>query len=116
MDKNEKRQKMAQLAARFRGMTPEALQAMLGDRAIRTIGQSLSIHNQCMIAAQFPEATLVGGFNAWKKRGRHVKKGERGLCIWAPCTRKPDDDSPAILRGFRLDHVWDIRQTAEIEP
>ncbi len=38
-----------------------------------------SFRNFAMIYSQFPEATLVPGYNAWKKRGRWVKPGEPGI-------------------------------------
>lgn len=39
---------------------------------------SYSFRNVMLIAAQYPEATRVAGFNAWRKLGRFVKKGEKG--------------------------------------
>ena len=45
-----------------------------------------SMNNQLLIAIQKPEATLVAGYKAWTKKGleRHVRKGERGITIFAP--------------------------------
>ncbi|BDG59734.1 ArdC family protein [Caldinitratiruptor microaerophilus] len=43
-----------------------------------------SLGNQILIFTQRPDATLVAGFNAWKKLGRHVKKGEKGIAILVP--------------------------------
>lgn len=40
--------------------------------------------NQLLIAAQLPTASHVAGFNAWKDLGRWVRKGEKGLTIFAP--------------------------------
>jgi len=64
-----------------------------------------------------PPATLVFGFQSWKKLGRHVKKGEKGLGIVAPLVRrKPESDN--ILKeaydlrfAFRVAHVFDVSQT-----
>jgi hypothetical protein len=47
-------------------------------------GHPLSLHNRCLIACQYPTATLVGGFRQWQQHGRVVRKGEHGLMIWAP--------------------------------
>jgi hypothetical protein len=43
-----------------------------------------SFGNVLLIAFQRPNATQVAGFHAWKKLGRFVRKGERGICILAP--------------------------------
>ncbi len=43
-----------------------------------------SLNNCMLIAMQKPDATLCQGYNAWKKMGRYVKKGERGIRIIAP--------------------------------
>lgn len=43
-----------------------------------------SFNNCMLIAMQKPDATLCQGYNAWKKMGRYVKKGERGIKIIAP--------------------------------
>jgi len=86
-----------------------------------------SFCNVMLIAAQCPDATLVAGFNAWKKMGRHVRKGEKGIRILAPLLRKkkadedersstedkPDDEGETkrILTGFRAVSVFDVSQT-----
>ena len=77
-----------------------------------------SFNNQLMIFLQRPDATVVAGFNRWKLLGRFVKKGEKGLAIFAPCkykTKVEDDDgneqSFQQIRGFRVVHVFDISQT-----
>jgi hypothetical protein len=71
---------------------------------------SYSWNNQLLIACQRPAASTghVAGFHAWRKLGRHVKKGAKGIAILAPCVyrKKADEtkeDSPAIksLLGFR---------------
>src|SRR5580700_10539868 len=49
-----------------------------------------SATNCLMIAMQRPEATRVAGFRAWTTFGRQVRKGSKGIAIWAPVTRKTD--------------------------
>lgn len=44
-----------------------------------------SFNNQLMISCQRPDAKLVAGFQKWKSMGRSVRKGERGIAIFAPC-------------------------------
>lgn len=43
-----------------------------------------SLNNCMLIAMQRPDATLCQGFDGWKRMGRHVKKGEKGIKIIAP--------------------------------
>ena len=74
-----------------------------------------SASNTILIWAQRPEATLIRGYQAWRRLGRQVRKGERGLRILAPMTGKVTDDDTGeerrIIRGFRPVVVFDITQT-----
>lgn len=88
-----------------------------------------SLSNLLLIYRARPDATRVAGFKTWLSLGRHVRKGERGIPILAPCTYKadpaPDDPDPVtgadaatgesaprrVLRGFRVVYVFDIAQT-----
>ena len=50
---------------------------------------SYSLNNTILIAMQKPDATLVAGYQTWKKRhGRQVRKGEKGIKILAPAPYK----------------------------
>jgi len=81
-----------------------------------------SFGNVMLIALQKPDATRVAGFRTWKKLGRFVMKGEKGIVIIAPMIIKPkemdgneqkesdgDEDRP-ILR-FKAVYVFDVSQT-----
>lgn len=89
-----------------------------------------SINNTILIAMQKPEATLIAGYRAWEiKFGRHVKKGEKAIRIFAPMKfqtkefssdesknlenhSKNEEESSEIIRtGFRAASVFDISQT-----
>lgn len=99
-----------------------------------------SFGNIMLIAIQRANATRVAGFNTWKKLGRNVKKGEKGIAILAPFTVKrkisereaeeaqrrldrrpggnrfqlvPEEDEEGFTRitMFRVVHVFDISQT-----
>ena len=72
-----------------------------------------------LIIGQRPNATQVAGFQTWRKLGRAVKKGAKGIAIFAPMKIKPrptsgqgsdEEDRPPQLR-FRVVHVFDISQT-----
>lgn len=70
--------------------------------------------NIFLIMLARPDATHVAGFQAWKKMGRYVRKGEHGIPIFAPMFHRedPDDDnSPKVLSGFRVVYVFDVSQT-----
>lgn len=53
--------------------------------SVRRHFHSYSFHNQLLIAHQRPGATHVAGFRRWLALGYAVRKGERGIGIWAPC-------------------------------
>lgn len=52
---------------------------------VRRHFHAYSLHNQLLIAFQRPAATRVAGFRRWLSLGYAVRKGERGIRIWAPC-------------------------------
>jgi len=76
-----------------------------------------SLGNQLLIAMARPGATKVAGFQAWKKLGRHVKAGERGIAIIAPIVRKgqrSDEENEQEARtvvAYKGAHVFDVSQT-----
>ena len=80
-----------------------------------------SPNNIWLILAQSPDATQVAGFHTWRKLGRQVRKGERGIAILAPMVSRarPIDDTDTaahpglvrVLRGFRVVYVFDLAQT-----
>lgn len=73
--------------------------------------------NVLLIMSQKPDATMVAGYHAWQALGRQVQKGEHGLTILAPVTKKeldpehPKDPPKARLVGFRAATVFDLSQT-----
>ena len=79
-----------------------------------------SLNNTLLIALQRPDASLVAGYQAWKKdHGRQVRKGEKGIKIIAPCKYKveleeKDNDGNqkvAEYTGFKVATVFDYAQT-----
>ena len=61
------------------------------------------------------QPTRVAGYRSWQSLGRQVRRGEQGLQILAPLTRKIEvEDSKEQERrvvGFRVVHVFDQSQT-----
>src|SRR6476659_612700 len=43
-----------------------------------------SFQNILLIASQRPTATRVAGIRSWNELGRRVKRGEKGIMIFAP--------------------------------
>lgn len=80
-----------------------------------------SLNNLFLIVAQKKDASAVASFNAWKKLGRHVQKGQKALKIWAPYqVIRKDEKGQSVLdkKGqevkdtrFRLVPVFDVSQT-----
>lgn len=94
-----------------------------------------SFNNTLLIALQNPEATLVAGYDAWKRKfHRQVKKGEKSIKIIAPMTfqrdmevEKVDPSTQEIILGddgqpeketkhvsyqrFKVSSVFDVSQT-----
>jgi antirestriction protein ArdC len=85
-----------------------------------------SFRNCMMIAMQQPDATQVAGYRKWEQLGRQVKKGEKGIGIFAPLVYRKKEDGASngnkakddgkngaekTLQGFRVVHVFDVSQT-----
>lgn len=85
-----------------------------------------SFNNTLLIWSQRPDATTVAGYTTWQKLGRQVTKGEHGIRIMAPVTRRlpktKPDGSPVLddagkpvttvqIVGVKPASVFDISQT-----
>ena len=76
-----------------------------------------SLGNLLLIQSQRPEATQVAGVRRWNALGYSVRKGEKGIWIWAPITKcEPDPDTgelTEVVVGFRPAVVFDASHLAE---
>ncbi|MCM1060839.1 MAG: ImmA/IrrE family metallo-endopeptidase [Eubacterium sp.] len=81
-----------------------------------------SPNNTMLICLQKPTATLVASYGKWRKVGRQVMKGERGIAIFAPIIykvnhKKADDEDEDTTEeqykriAFKKVYVYDISQT-----
>ena len=89
-----------------------------------------SFSNTMLILLQKPDATRVAGYNAWKKVGRQVRSGEKGIAILVPFVskKKVENDAPVIMLDdgnepsdveeieastirFGVGYVFDVSQT-----
>lgn len=67
--------------------------------------------NCILILLQKPDATQMAGYNAWKKMGHYVMKGQHGISIWAPGYKKDKDDPEKGVTYFFPVTVFDVSQT-----
>lgn len=80
-----------------------------------------SLNNLFLIARQRPDARRVAGFHTWRKLGRYVRKGEKGIAIIAPLVRRKSDEeteeaqNERVISGFKVAHIFSEEQT-EGEP
>lgn len=77
--------------------------------------------NTLHIAVQCPHATYVAGFHTWRSQlGYQVRKGEKGIVILVPHTRKVEETDEAREERterrvyFRAGHVFDRSQVDPI--
>jgi len=78
-----------------------------------------SLANQMLIFAQRSDATCVMGYRSWNKAGYQVRKGEKGIAIYAPMlfAKRRDADDPdttdlstAPRLGYRVAYIFDLAQ------
>jgi antirestriction protein ArdC len=98
--------------------SPERFKAFLEMKALMP---KYSFYNLMVARAQLEGATFLASFNHWKKLGRHVKKGQKAIYIFAPRFKKEEEEvngevqEVSKLAGFMTVPVFDISQT-EGEP
>lgn len=121
----ERRERFRELAKLVAGLAPEQREALAMRAGIVTIeGRSLSPFNQCLLVNQFAGVSVVGGFQQWKRAGRSVKKGARGLSLWIPTGRadkgadldaggevSADGEGKSKGGAFIMGTVFDVSQT-----
>jgi hypothetical protein len=119
-------EKIEQLGKELERGHSETLRAYLAAMAKL---HTYSLHNVLLIAAQKPDAQHVAGFGTWRRLGRCVRRGERGIAILAPIVRRRErvadlasDSHEAseecslhgageAVMGFRGAYVFDVSQT-----
>lgn len=103
-----------QLAAALESGKSEALINYL---AVMARFHRYSWNNCLLIALQRPGASHVAGFHTWRKFGRHVRKGAKGIAILAPMVSKKrvegedTEDEQTRVFGFRTAYVFDFADT-----
>lgn len=115
--------------AAYRGELNNAIASLASDEVWHSYLNTMakfhrySLYNQLLIQAQTDgKATRVAGFNKWKDLGRSVKKGEKGISIFAPRLVNQKDENGNVVRddngraikrfaGYSTATVFDISQT-----
>jgi antirestriction protein ArdC len=110
---------LEELAASLEGGQSDALTSYLKTMALFS---KYSLNNLFLIARQRPDAHRVAGYQTWRKLGRFVRKGEKGIAIIAPLIRRKSEveilesaEQESIIGGFKVAHVFSEAQT-EGEP
>jgi hypothetical protein len=113
---------ITKLAAELEAQPSAALKKYLRAMAGASL-RRYSISNLLLILSQCPSATKVAGFHAWQRMGRHIKKGAKGIAIFAPMVMQkrmvvvngPDEDDiteteEEVVR-YKPVYVWDVSMT-----
>ncbi len=121
--KNAARERAKELGARIDQSLDALAKAVDDVRASEAFRQYLDVQarfhryswrNTMLIAMQRPDATQVAGYRTWQSLKRQVKKGERGIMIFAPCPYHKEiergNGETDTLDGvfFRAVHVFDV--------
>ena len=74
-----------------------------------------SINNTMLILSQYPDASFVAGYSAWKNKfHRQVRKGEKAIKILAPFQVEIENEETKkieTITRFRMVNVFDVSQT-----
>jgi hypothetical protein len=73
-----------------------------------------SFKNCCAILSQDPNATNCAGFHEWRKVGRIVRKGSKGLAILVPMGIQADAKGTSERMRFSWRYVFDVTSTDPI--
>lgn len=111
-----RRQAFADLSRKIAAMDDIQRAQLAATMPIVTVaGHALSVHNACLIAMQCHSATVVGGFKQWIAAGRCVRKGEHGMMILVPASKKDPETGEAGKTFFVPSYVFDVSQTEELK-
>jgi len=108
--KREQRQELYDLIDEISEKTladPSALSDYLNMQA--RLGKT-SVANTLLVVAQKPDATFIANYDDWQKRGRSVKRGEKGTMV---LEANGEYERPDGTMGVNFDvkRVFDISQT-----
>ena len=110
----QRKEAFSKLAKALKNMTEEQKLDLIAEKSITNVeGKALSLNNAVLMLMQAENIpTVVGGYRQWQSAGRQVSKGQHGLMIWYPSSRKSDDGEDETR--FFVGTVFDIAQTEVI--
>jgi hypothetical protein len=112
----EKKQQLSMTMKKIAALSEEKRIEIASKLGIMTIeGRLISGINQMMVVFQYEPATVIGGFQQWKRAGRCVKKGEHAIYIWVPLGNKDAQGNISEASRFIFAPVFDVSQTDVIE-
>lgn len=137
MEKKTQRERIQELTERLEQGVKEVFESGAYENYLKVMSRfhRYSFRNTVLIWQQNPEATHVAGYDSWKDNfNRQVKKGEKGIKIFAPTEYKvqkqqqkidPNTNNPVIdgygrpvmetvevkRQGYMATSVFDISQT-----
>lgn len=120
----DREEALAALRTRVQALADEIRTADDWERCLRAtalLGESFA--NSLLIFAERPGATLVKGYEDWRKVGRQVIRHETGIGIFSrapaePRRRRTSQDFEPLggqhgwRDAVRVAHVWDVSQTS----
>ena len=116
----DRRERIRRLQKEIKAMPAEQRQQLVDQigAVLRIEGGTLSPKNTVLCYYQRQGVSVIGGFRQWLRAGRAVNKGEQGIVICIPCTRKSEntetgDEGEETFFSYAT--VFDISQTHEIE-
>jgi hypothetical protein len=70
-----------------------------------------SARNMLLILMQRPDCTQAQSYTTWAKLGRQVKKGAKGIMIYAPRLKKAEQDGDDPSLFFGIEHIFALEDT-----
>ena len=115
-EREEKAAAFRQMAARLDGELKTGQHEQRLKKASKEVQglERYSDLNRLLIITQCPSVTEVHGYEEWKQYGMQVRKGEKGIAIRAPHTRRGDGDEESKGVGFHRTYVFDRSQVDPI--
>lgn len=109
----QKRQERRQLFETIDAMADKTLSepdALSGYLDMQSKLGKTSVGNTLLVLLQKPDATYIADFDDWHKKGRSIRKGEKGVLVLEADGEYTRDDG-SIGVGFKSKTVFDVSQT-----
>lgn len=122
MEKKTQKEKIQELTERLEKGVKEVFESGAYENYLKVMSKfhRYSFRNTVLIWMQNPDATYVAGYEAWKNDfNRQVKKGEKGIRIFAPTEYKVQKQQQKIDKDTNLPMVdgmgQPVMETVEVK-